>query len=111
MGSLMDFTTGTITIGGHDLEGKSVKDSILVYDTDIYSTTGAMGLLNLATIFHTGPRGIIWREAHNISASAAIYAGIPAVDRLREGNPCELIRTGDWVRIDADRGVIEVARA
>ena len=54
------------------------------------------------------PKGIIWRDAHNICANAAIYAGIPAMDRLKEGPAWELIRTGDWVRLDADRGIVEV---
>jgi len=34
------------------------------------------------------------------------------MDRLREGIAWELIRTGDRVRLDADRGIVEVmARA
>lgn|SRR5262245_11560544 len=110
MGSVMDLTTGVITLGGHELEGQSIKDKILVYDTDYMSTSGAFGLLNMATIYDCGPKGIIWREAHNISASAAIYAGIPGVDHIKEGIPWELIETGDLVRIDADRGTVEVTK-
>ncbi len=112
MGSVLDLTTGVVTLGGHELEGKSVKDKILIYDTDYMSTSGTFGLLNMVQVYHCGPKGILWRDAHNICASAAIYAGVPAMDRLKEGIAWELIKTGDWVRLDADRGVVEVvARA
>lgn len=110
MGSVCDLDSGTIYLGGHDLEGKSVKDKIFVYDTDYMSTSGCWGLLNMATVFNSGPKAIIWREYHNISAHAAIYAGIPAMDGIREGAPYDLIETGDWVKVDADEGVITVTK-
>ncbi len=110
MGSVMDLTSGVIQLGGHELEGQSIKDKILVYDSDYMSTSGAFGLLNMATVYQCGPKGIIWREAHNISASAAIYAGIPGIDRLKEGSPWDFIETGDLVRMDADRGIVEVTK-
>jgi predicted aconitase with swiveling domain len=110
LSSVMRVDTGEIVLGGHELEGKSVKGKILVYPSDYMSTYGAFGLLSMATIYKTAPAGIIWKEAHNISASAAIYVGIPGIDRIKEGNPCELIETGDRVRIDADKGVVEVTK-
>jgi predicted aconitase with swiveling domain len=64
----------------------------------------------MATIYQTAPKGIIWREAHNISASAAIFAGIPGIDRIKEGAPWEFIETGDWVRVDGDAGTVEVRK-
>ena len=108
MGSVLNLTTGVVELGGHDLEGKCVKDKILVYDTDYMSTSGSFGLLNMVQIYNCGPKGLIWRDAHNIGASAAIYAGVPAMDRLQEGPAWELIKTGDWVRIDANAGTVEV---
>lgn len=110
MGSVLDLTTGIVMLGGHDLEGQCLKDKILVYDTDYMSTSGAFGLLNMVQIYNCGPKGIIWRDAHNICASAAIYAGVPAMDRLREGVAWELIRTGDWVSLNAVDGVVEVTK-
>lgn len=108
MGSVLDLTTGVVQLGGHELEGQSVKDKILVYDTDYMSTSGSFGLLNMVQIYKCGPKGLIWRDAHNIGASAAIYARLPAMDRLREGAAWELIKSGDWVRLDADAGTVEV---
>ena len=38
---------------------------------------------------------------------AAVVTRVPAVTDLDQ-DPCLLIRTGDWVRVDATRGLIEV---
>ena len=43
-----------------------------------------------------------------IAAGAAI-GNIPLVHRLDQ-NPLEVIRTGDFVRIDADKGIVEVTK-
>ena len=110
MGSICDLPSGTIYLGGHDLEGKSVKDKIFIYDTDYMSTSGCWGLYNMAVTYKTGPKAIIWREAHNISANAAIYAGIPAMDHLEAGSPYDLIETGDWVKVNSDKGIITVTK-
>ncbi len=53
------------------------------------------------------PAAIICIEAESIIASAAITAGIPMVDRL-DKNPLEVIRTGDYVKVDATAGVVEI---
>lgn len=110
MGSVCDLESGTVYVGGHDLEGQSLKDKVFIYDTDYMSTSGSWGLLNMATVFNSGPRAIIWREYHNISAHAALYAGIPAMDRIEGGLPYDLIASGDWVEVDADNGVIRVTK-
>jgi predicted aconitase with swiveling domain len=105
----MEDATGIIRKDGHELEGQSVKGKIFVFDTDIGSTGGSLGIYNKVKM-GTGPLGIIYREAHGISASGAIFAGLPAMDRIREGIPWQLIKTGDWVKLDATNGRIEVTR-
>jgi predicted aconitase with swiveling domain len=39
----------------------------------------------------------------------AIVLDIPLVDRL-DKNPCEVIETGDYVRVDGAKGVVEVTK-
>lgn len=106
---LFDVKTGTCTYHGRKLEGQSVKGKIVVYDTEIASTGGTWGLLNAVRVYGTGPKGIIVRKLHSITTSV-IYAGIPAMHDIKEGNPCHLIKTGDRVKLDADNGVIEISR-
>jgi len=105
----MEDATGVIVRDGHELEGVSVKDKILVFDMDIGSTGGSFGFYNKARN-GVGPRGLIYREALGISASGAIYAGVPAMDRINEGIPYDIIETGDWIKMDATSGSVEVIK-
>jgi predicted aconitase with swiveling domain len=56
---------------------------------------------------NNNPVAIICVRAESIIASGAITAGIPMVDRL-EKNPLEVIKTGDYVKVDATIGKVEV---
>jgi uncharacterized protein len=56
-----------------------------------------------------GPSGIINLRAKSIVMVGAILSDIPVVDRL-DGNPLELIKTGDQVEMDADRGIVKVRK-
>ena len=40
---------------------------------------------------------------------ASILSNIPTVDGLDQ-NPCEVIETGDWVKVDAENGIVEVTK-
>jgi predicted aconitase with swiveling domain len=46
-------------------------------------------------------------QAEPIIIAAAALGNIPLVHRLDQ-NPLEVIRTGDFVRIDADQSIVEV---
>jgi uncharacterized protein len=99
---------GMVRMDGHPLEGQFVKDKVLIYDTCVYSTGAALSLYTKSLIYKTAPAAVICRRMHNIAAGGLIYSGIPAMDRLKEGDPWSFIKTGDWVKVDADRGIIEV---
>lgn len=101
---------GLVRMDGHPLEGETVKGKILVYDTCVYSTGAALSLYTKWLIYKSAPAAVICRRMHNIAAGGTIYAGIPAMDRLREGDPWNFIKTGDWVKVDAERGIIEVTQ-
>jgi len=46
---------------------------------------------------------------HAVLATGAIISGIPLVDRVQE-NPLEAIETGDFVKVDADSGLVTVIK-
>ena len=103
--------TGVILTYGHCLEGQSYAGKILVYPTDIFSTTGALGLYFVSKHAQHGPKALICQTVHPISIGGAIDAEIPAIDSF-DADPCDVIKTGDWVKISApDAGgeaIIEV---
>ena len=54
-----------------------------------------------------GPKAMINLTTETIIAVGAIMGGIPVVDSL-EQNPLETIKTGDYVKVDAVNGTVEV---
>lgn len=104
----MDPDTGIIREPGHDLFGRSVAGKILVFPWGKGSTTGSW---QFYAAFKRGmaPKGIINIKADGVVAVSAIITGIPMVHQL-EQNPLDCIRTGDFVRIDADAGWVEIIK-
>jgi predicted aconitase with swiveling domain len=52
--------------------------------------------------------GIICLDSEPVLSGSVIVTGIPAVDRP-EGNIFELIKSGDYVKVDATEGIIEIS--
>ena len=104
----MDPDTGIIREPGHELFGQSVAGKILVFPTGKGSTTGSW---QYYAAFKRGmaPKGIINEKAEGVVAVSAIITGPPMVHQL-EKNPLDCIETGDFVRIDADKGFVEIKK-
>ena len=58
----------------------------------------------------TAPIAMIITRISTKSALGAVVTRVPAVTDL-DADPCQVIRTGDWVRVDATHGLIEVKPA
>lgn len=101
--------TGVCNIKRPELEGQSLIGKIIVCPTGKGSTRGPLTAYRAAKN-RVAPAGIICVEAEPVLAAGAIAARIPMIDRCQR-NPLEVIRTGDWVKMDGDRGVVEVVRA
>ena len=104
----MDPGTGIIREPGHDLEGQSIAGKILVFPTGKGSTTGSW---QYYAAFKRGnaPKGIINASAEGVVAVSAIITSTPMVHKL-EKDPLECIETGDFVRIDANNGIVEIEK-
>ena len=76
------------------------------------STKGSSGtsrMLRLARMTGKCPVAFINLELDELSVLSCVAQKLPFVTEL-ESSPFESIRTGDWVRVDADAGVVEVTR-
>ena len=98
--------TGLVVEKDHELEGASISDKILIYPVGKGSTAGSYRIYELA-YNHKAPRAIINMRADPIVAIGAIISSIPMVDKVAP-NPLEVIKTGDLVEVDADRGIVKV---
>ena len=104
----MDPDTGVIREPGHDLEGQSVAGKILVFPSGKGSTTGSWQFY-AAYKRGNAPKGIINANAEGVVAVSAIITGIPMVHQP-DKDPLEQIETGDFVRINADQGFVEIQK-
>lgn len=102
----LDAATGKIASPFHEQFGESIKGKVLVAPTGKGSSMGPIISWNAAKAGNN-PVAIICIQAESILASAAITAGIPMIDRL-DKNPLEVIKTGDYVKIDATAGIVEI---
>ena len=91
----VDPESGVIVEAGHELEGKSISDKILVFPRGKGSTVGSYTLYRLRRK-DLAPAGIINAQSEAIVAVGAIIADIPMVDLL----DISQIRTGDEVTIE-----------
>ena len=105
----MDPDSGVIREPDHELEGRSVAGKILVFPTGKGSTTGSW---QFYAAFKRGnaPIGIINVKAEGVVAVSAIITGIPMVHEP-EDDPFQYIETGDLVKIDADKGFVEIEKS
>ena len=100
----IDINTGTVIEKGHPLEGKSVKDKILVFPCGKGSTVGSYVIYGIKKN-NVAPAAIINKETETIVATGVILAGIPCVDNI----DIEKISTGNIVTVDADKGTVEIS--
>jgi len=102
----VDSDTGIIVEQGHELEGMSVADKILIFPIGKGSTGGSYKIYELACN-NKAPRAIINLRADPVVAVGAIMGSIPMMD-IPEEDPFEIIKTGDFVEVDADQGLVRV---
>ena len=101
-------TTFTNKVGTPSVYGKSYADKVLVFPTGkggIFSTNIMMDAAEVGS----KPKAIINVRTHPVWAMLAIVLDIPLIDRL-DRNPCEVIETGDWVKVDPQRGIVEITK-
>lgn len=102
----VDPETGLVAEKGHEIEGKNVSGKVLIFPVGKGSTAGSYQLYELAYC-KNAPKAIINLRADPIVTIGAIISNIPMVDQL-DRNPLEVIKTGDFVEVDADQGIVRV---
>jgi predicted aconitase with swiveling domain len=102
----LDRWTGRITRPGHKLEGASIVDRICFFPS-------AKGGIAAGWAFYDikwkkiAPKAFIFGVTNPVMVQGAIFAGI-AITAGWSRPPRELVKTGDRVRVDPARKLIEV---
>ena len=100
--------TGIIIDQHNELVGQSFAGKILV-------VPGAKGSSSFSTFLHVArlagkaPKAILYNVTTSKMVLGAVVTQAPAMTDFDQ-DPLTLISTGDWVRVDADNGIVEVIR-
>ncbi|MDH7564269.1 MAG: DUF126 domain-containing protein [Candidatus Bathyarchaeota archaeon] len=106
---LTDPKTGLVREKSHELSGKNVAGKVLVFPSGKASSVVQIdGLFKLASN-NVAPRAMIVKDVETVLVVSAFIAKVPLVDRL-EKDPFGVIHTGDYVRVDAEKGVVTVVK-
>jgi len=106
---LTDPKTGIVRERGHELEGKNISNKVLVFPSGKASSVVQIdGLFKLSSN-NVAPKAMVVRDVETVLIVSAFIAKVPLVDRL-ERDPFEIIRTGDFVKVNADKGIVTVIK-
>jgi predicted aconitase with swiveling domain len=106
---LTDPKTGIVREKKHELAGKNIANKVLIFPSGKASSVVQIdGLFKLASR-NLAPRAMIVKDVETVLIVSAFIAKVPLVDRL-EKDPFETIRTGDMVKVDADKGTVVVEK-
>jgi len=99
---------GIIIEEGHEHEGKSISGKVLVYPYGKGSSGDCIRLWRCAKN-NVAPIAIISNKADCVHVQGAIIANIPMVCDL-DKDPIEIIKTGDYVKIDGGKVIVETKK-
>jgi hypothetical protein len=106
---LTDPKTGIVRERGHELEGKGIANKVLIFPSGKGSSVVQVdGLFKLASN-DVAPKAMIVKNIETVLTVTAAISRVPLVDRL-EKDPFETIRTGDFVKVNAEKGIVTVTR-
>lgn len=104
----IDPKTGIIKDYENENKGKSIKDKILIMSGS-KGSNGWSCYFGAARATGSAPKGWAFTEIDSSSAVASAVMQIPTiVDFKAEEDPCKIVKSGDYVRLDGKQGTIEI---
>jgi predicted aconitase with swiveling domain len=100
--------SGTIIETRHELRGQSFKDKVLVFP-GAKGSSGWSGVFHMTRLTGTAPKALLFNEMTTKVALGAVVMRVPSVTDF-DVDPLTVIETGDWVKVDGDRGIVEVTK-
>ena len=98
--------TGTIIESRHELKDVSFAGKVLVFP-GAKGSSGWSGTFHMTRLAGTAPLAMVFTTMTPKVALGAVVMRVPCVTDL-DGDPLDLIETGDRVRVDGDAGTVEI---
>jgi predicted aconitase with swiveling domain len=103
----LDREQGVFSRPSHALAGESYLGRILVLN-EVKGGVATAWMLHEMAARGLVPRGLVFNRVNPILAQGAVFAGVALVDRCADGDVTRLIRSGDRLRVDPERGLVEI---
>lgn len=104
----IDPRTGTVIEVRHELRGVSFKGKVLVFP-GAKGSSGWSNQFHMARIAGTAPLAMLFNEMTTKIALGAVVVRAPAMTDF-DRDPLTVVETGDWIRVDADAGIVEIVK-
>lgn len=104
----IDPMTGTVIETHHELRGVSFKEKVLVFP-GAKGSSGWSNAFHMTRLTNSAPKAMVFNIMNTKIALGAVVTHTPAVTDLDQ-DPLAVIETGDWVKVDGDRGIVEVTK-
>ncbi len=104
----VDPRTGTVVETRHPLRGQSFAGKVLVFP-GAKGSSGWSAQFHVARAMGTAPAAWLFNRMCTKVALGTVVSHAPAMTDFDQ-DPLALIRTGDWVRVDASAGLVTITR-
>jgi predicted aconitase with swiveling domain len=102
----IDPLRGTVIERRHELYGACFSGKVLVFPS-AKGSSGWAGFFQATRLNGTAPLAMVITRISAKSALGAVVTRVPTLTDF-DDDPVELIRTGDYVRVDANLGQLDV---
>ena len=103
----LDRVKGIFSRPSHRLFGMSYVGKILVFN-DAKGGVASAWMLREMLSRKLAPKAILFNRVNPILVQGAAFANMAMCDRFENGDVTELIKTGDWVTVEPDKGLVFV---
>jgi uncharacterized protein len=104
----VDPRNGTIIETRHELRGQSFAGKVLVFP-GAKGSSGWSAQFHVARLMGTAPAAWLFNQMTTKVALGTVVSHAPAMTDFDQ-DPLSVIRTGDWVKVDATNGVVTITR-
>ena len=100
---------GEVIESRHELRGVSFAGQVLIFP-GAKGSSGWSGVFHLTRLAGTAPLALVFNTMTTKAALGAVVLRVPTLTDL-DGDPVQLVSSGDWVKVDADNGTLSVWKA
>ena len=104
----VDPRTGTVVETRHELVGQSFAGKVLVFP-GAKGSSGWSAQFHVARAMGMAPAAWLFNQMSTKVALGTVVSHAPAMTDFDQ-DPLQVIRTGDWVRVDATAGLVTITR-